>query len=112
VVADGSVVEVSDKSNPDLFWAIRGAGHNFGIVTSFDLMVHDIPNEGTWTLNSFIFTQESLEKVVDAVDKMDGPNGDHDVRLAIIGLFIRIPDVDAADVSYFLSESRYAGETD
>jgi hypothetical protein len=35
VLADGSVVTVSQKQHADLFWAIRGGGGNFGIVTSF-----------------------------------------------------------------------------
>ncbi|KAI1495977.1 FAD-binding domain-containing protein [Biscogniauxia marginata] len=34
VTADGDLVDVSERDNPDLFWAIRGAGANFGIITS------------------------------------------------------------------------------
>jgi FAD/FMN-containing dehydrogenase len=37
VTADGRVVEVSETNNSDLFWGIRGAGANFGIITSATL---------------------------------------------------------------------------
>ena len=40
VLADGSVVEANQKTNPDLFWALRGGGGNFGVVTRFDYGVH------------------------------------------------------------------------
>lgn len=46
VLADGSVVRASDEENPDLFWAVRGAGANFGIVTSFEFEVDEVGNVG------------------------------------------------------------------
>jgi len=42
VLADGSFVTVNAKQNSDLFWAIRGGGGNFGIVTSFKFQAHDV----------------------------------------------------------------------
>jgi FAD/FMN-containing dehydrogenase len=42
VLADGSFVTVSAKQNSDLFWAIRGGGGNFGIVTSFKFQAHKV----------------------------------------------------------------------
>ncbi|OIP50501.1 MAG: oxidoreductase [Flavobacteriaceae bacterium CG2_30_34_30] len=42
VLADGSFVTVSAKQNTDLFWAIRGGGGNFGIVTSFKFQAHPV----------------------------------------------------------------------
>jgi len=44
VLADGSFVTVNDKENTDLFWAIRGGGGNFGIVTSFKFQGHPVKN--------------------------------------------------------------------
>jgi FAD/FMN-containing dehydrogenase len=40
VTADGELVQASPTSNDDLFWALRGGGGNFGIVTSFEFDVH------------------------------------------------------------------------
>jgi hypothetical protein len=42
VLADGRVVTANDKQNADLFWAVRGGGGNFGVVTSFLFKAHPI----------------------------------------------------------------------
>ena len=42
VMADGRIVTASDRENPDLFWAARGAGANFGVAASLEYRLHPI----------------------------------------------------------------------
>jgi hypothetical protein len=42
VTADGNIVEIDAENHPDLFWAIRGGGGNFGVATRFKFRLHDL----------------------------------------------------------------------
>jgi FAD/FMN-containing dehydrogenase len=61
VTADGQTVRVTADEHPDLFWALRGGGGNFGVVTEFEFQLH--PMAGRTLLVSLGF---ALDDAVDA----------------------------------------------
>jgi len=57
VMADGAPMRASDRKNPDLFWAVRGGGGNFGVVTGFEFKLHPVGPEVYSGLLVFQFNQ-------------------------------------------------------
>ena len=50
LTVDGRQVEASQRSNPDLFWAIRGGGGNFGVLTALEFRLHPVTDVLSGTL--------------------------------------------------------------
>lgn len=77
VLADGSFVTVNAKQNTDLFWAIRGGGGNFGIITSFKFQAHPVKTVfGGPTLWPIEKTEEIMawyhDFITNAPDELNG----------------------------------------
>ena len=74
VTADGRVVRASDDENPELFWGMRGAGANFGIVTSFEFKLH--PLEGPVTHGTVTHPIERAEELAERYRELveEGPD--------------------------------------
>ncbi len=61
VLGDGTQVRADEHTNPDLFWAVRGGGGNFGVVTAMELRLFDIE---TAYAGMMLWDQEHAEKVL------------------------------------------------
>jgi hypothetical protein len=72
VLASGDVVTCSAKENQDLFWGIRGAGHNFGIVSSLTVKAYPQENGGMHWKGTLGFpgSKEMAGKVATAIKEM------------------------------------------
>ncbi|KAI0080431.1 FAD-binding domain-containing protein [Panus rudis PR-1116 ss-1] len=67
ILADGSVVKTDKDHEPDLFWAIRGGGNQFGIVADFTVKTY--PAHGSATVGALGYPGTELANVVQAVKK-------------------------------------------
>lgn len=72
VTADGKPRIVSQSEEKDLFWAMRGAGPNFGIVTSATVKAFPFPEEerSAWC-GALIYSEDKLEQVISAIENLE-----------------------------------------
>ncbi|KAL4905450.1 hypothetical protein BDW74DRAFT_185017 [Aspergillus multicolor] len=73
VTAKGDIVQASQTENQELFWAIRGAGVNFGIVTEATFGIHPQTNGGNVTAVNFVYTASSNRSLWETLQTFDGP---------------------------------------
>ncbi len=95
VTADGEILHVSAEDHPDLFWALRGGGGNFGVVTSFEYQLHPVrmvlgglvvhPRERATELLQFYrgFTQSAPDELATYAALLHTPDGTAVAALAV-----------------------------
>ncbi len=78
VLADGSIVNANERTNPDLFRVLKGGGNNFGIVTRFDMVT--FPARDVWSCAVTCpkeSTAQLSETLVDFVNNLTAYPNDH-----------------------------------
>lgn len=87
VTAEGQILEVNGEENADLFWALRGGGGNFGIVTSFNFRLHPVkivlgglilyPRDRAFEVLQFFrdFTQSAPDELTAYAGLLNTPDG-------------------------------------
>jgi UDP-N-acetylenolpyruvoylglucosamine reductase len=108
VKADGEAITLSStklhsKAESDLFWAMRGAGPNFGVVTSAVLRTHPVPEEKlfAWT-GPLTFSSSQLEDVIHAIQTFKlGPQ----MALSFVFLNLGAPTILATPFFHGSAES-------
>jgi FAD/FMN-containing dehydrogenase len=112
VTADGQVLHVDAHTNPDLFWAIRGGGGNFGVVTRFQLRLHKVDSvfggmlflpATAEVIASFMSLAESAPEELSAIaNVMPAPPmpflpAEHHGKLVIMAMLVYVGDVKAGE---------------
>lgn len=112
VTADGRVRTASEAEHPDLFWAVRGAGSNFGVVTSFEFRLHEVGP--LVAVAAPFYALEDAERVLPAWQDFMATAGD---EVSCNVLFWSVPAVESFptelhDRAVLILATVYAGPAD
>lgn len=96
VVADGSLVRASSEKNPELLWALKGGGGNFGVVVRFEFALHPVGPEVL-----FIAPIYAVEDGPGPIRAWRDYIRQHDEELAMICEFSTVPDNEQFPRAYW-----------
>lgn len=93
VTASGETVTVSNTSHPELFWGLRGAGHNFGVVTEAVYRIYDQPYDGVDFNADLTYEPEHLEDIFAAMNTFESEKS---VDTTVFIMFVPRPGIQVA----------------
>lgn len=110
VTANGQPLHASERENPDLFWAVRGGGGNFGVVTSFEFRLHALGPE-VYAANQFFAIADAPAAFLRWRDFVEAAPDE----ISSVAFFWTIPRIDAFPSELqgqriFLHDTLFAGD--
>lgn len=73
ILHNGTIVTASSSQNVDLFWALRGAGHNFGVVSQATMTIYPVENGGNHYNAVTFYEDYQLESIFGAMNNITLP---------------------------------------
>lgn len=101
VLADGSVIIADHQREPDLFWALRGGGGNFGVVTHIETRLHRLPGI---TAGTIAFSWSEASRILCGLRQIQGELDD--------ALTVRFGALHTADGPVLFTNPVWAGPSD
>ncbi|KAJ4419213.1 hypothetical protein N0V82_005120 [Gnomoniopsis sp. IMI 355080] len=104
VLANGTSRTIDSSS--DLWWAIQGAGHNFGLVTAVTSKIYDIEYP-VWAYKHYVFTGDKVYQVYDNINKYLLKNGTQPVDIANYGYLYNNQSISDKPTSVNIGSGNY-----
>jgi FAD/FMN-containing dehydrogenase len=73
LLANGTIITASETINKDIFWAVRGAGHNFGIALDAAFQIYPQQNQGMHYIVDFEFQLDKVEMLFELINEIVSP---------------------------------------
>ncbi|KAL8988152.1 MAG: hypothetical protein Q9177_002732 [Variospora cf. flavescens] len=111
VLANGDIKQVSATSNPDLYWGMKGAGMNFGIVTQANFKVYDFPTTH-WVYAEFVYAdaEHRLDAYFEAVNKINADSSQPKELGTLYSMYAIDPQYSSTDTQPIIRlQFSYAG---
>ncbi len=97
VLANGTMLTIDENNYADLWWAMKGAGHNFGIVTSVKSKIYDVQHPN-WAYEMFIYTGDKVDSLFRTINEQFPNDDTEDVGILNLSVFFNNPDIDPTKV--------------